>query len=80
MFRVRDKLGTLFAAAFYTPNPAVDARDCKVGTMLAVKNARPHRFLDGQVGFRIEDPSYIEVGTFFFSSILGSTENLIFHW
>ena len=27
MFRVRDELGTLFAAAFYTPNPAVDARD-----------------------------------------------------
>lgn len=64
MFRVRDKLGTPFVVAFYTPNPVADARGCKVGTMLAVKNARPHRFLDGQLGIRIEDPSHIEVRTF----------------
>lgn len=38
-----------------------DARGCKIGAMLAVKNARPHRFLDGQLGIRIEDPSHIEV-------------------
>lgn len=46
--------------ALYTPDPARDAAKFRVGHTLCIKSARTHQFLDGQVGFRIEDPSSIE--------------------
>lgn len=43
--------------AFYTDNPAEDAKGCYPGAVLCIKNGQPRQFLDGQVGYRIEDSS-----------------------
>ncbi|KAH8822829.1 hypothetical protein DL96DRAFT_1619433 [Flagelloscypha sp. PMI_526] len=55
--------GNYWMVAFYTDNPAQDVEKLKikVGTVLALRNAIPKPFLDGNVGFRIEDPSVVEV-------------------
>ncbi|KIJ23189.1 hypothetical protein M422DRAFT_276283 [Sphaerobolus stellatus SS14] len=61
-FRVEDKLeGNYWVVAFYTDNPVEDARDCVPGSLICIKNRRPHRFLDGRYGFRIDDPSRVLV-------------------
>jgi hypothetical protein len=47
--------------AMYTDNPDDDAEDFAVGPTLCITSARPHHFLDGQTGFRIDDPGTFEV-------------------
>jgi hypothetical protein len=51
--------------ALYTPDPYKDAqeKEFEIGHTLCITSARPHYFLDGQVGFRIEDPTIIDVRT-----------------
>jgi hypothetical protein len=61
VYAVRDTTKTRFVVALYTPNPQKDAKNFKVGHTLCITSARLHQFLDGQTGFRIEDPSTIEV-------------------
>ena len=57
-----DKLaGNYWIAAYYTDNPVADAGECKVGSMICIKNGLPKQFLDGQFGFRIEDASDVLV-------------------
>lgn len=60
-FGTRDKLGTQMIASFYTPDPPNDAKDVTIGHTMCMSGARARQFLDGQVGFRIEDPSTVEV-------------------
>jgi hypothetical protein len=42
--------------AWYTDDPAADAqrKRCNVGSVIAIRNANVHHFLDGSRGFRIE--------------------------
>jgi len=61
VYGVRDVTRTRFVVALYTPNPDEDAKKFKVGHTVCITSARPHRFLDGHLGFRIEDPNTIEV-------------------
>jgi hypothetical protein len=61
VYAVKDKTQTRFVVALYTPNPQKDATGFKIGHTLCITSARPHQFLDGQTGFRIEDPSTIDV-------------------
>ena len=61
VYAAKDITGTRFVVALYTDDPRKDAKDFEIGHTLCVTSARPHKFLDGQVGFRIEDPSMIEV-------------------
>ncbi len=62
MFRVEDKLsGNHWVVAYYTDNPVADAKECKVGSMICIKNGMPKQFADGQYGFRIEDSSNVLV-------------------
>jgi hypothetical protein len=63
VYAVRDNTRTRFVVALYTPDPQKDAKNFKIGHTLCITSARPHQFLDGQTGFRIEDPSTIEVCT-----------------
>jgi hypothetical protein len=63
VYAVRDTTRTRFVVALYTPDPQRDARKFEIGHTLCITSARPHQFLDGQTGFRIEDPSTIEVRT-----------------
>ncbi|KAF8989487.1 hypothetical protein BDQ17DRAFT_1373122 [Cyathus striatus] len=61
-FLVEDKRpGNFWTVAFYTDNPWVDAKDCRPGTMICIKNGMPTRFMDGRYGYRIEDPEDIIV-------------------
>ncbi|KAG7439971.1 uncharacterized protein BT62DRAFT_1052045 [Guyanagaster necrorhizus] len=56
-FRVEDKLaGHYWVVAFYTENPAADAKECKVGHMICIKDGIPKQFLDGRYGYKIKDP------------------------
>ncbi|KAH6905235.1 hypothetical protein BKA70DRAFT_509365 [Coprinopsis sp. MPI-PUGE-AT-0042] len=58
MYQVEDKLeGNYWMVAFYTDNPRQDARECKLGSMICIKDGMPHQFMDGSTGFRIEDAS-----------------------
>ncbi|KAK0227070.1 hypothetical protein EDD85DRAFT_157649 [Armillaria nabsnona] len=60
VFRVEDKLsGNYWVVAYYTNNPVADAKECKVGSMICIKNGMPKQFADGQYGFRIEDSSNV---------------------
>jgi hypothetical protein len=62
VFQVEDKLeGNYWMVAFYTDDPRQDAKECKVGSMVCIKNARVHHFFDGSTGFRIEDASTVIV-------------------
>ncbi|KAK0205815.1 hypothetical protein DFS33DRAFT_1257529 [Desarmillaria ectypa] len=62
VFRVEDKLsGNYWVVAFYTDNPVADAKECKVGYMICIKNGIPQQFMDGQNGYRIEDPSDVVI-------------------
>lgn len=61
VYATKDITGTRFVVALYTEDPQKDAKDFEIGHTLCITSARPHNFLDGQVGFRIEDPSKIEV-------------------
>lgn len=58
---VEDTTQTRFIVAMYTDDPDHDARDFQIEHTLCITSARPHRFLDGQTGFRIDDPSTFEV-------------------
>ena len=75
VFRVRDKLGTDFMVAFYTDNATDDARACQVGRVIAIKNARPHHFVDGNVGFRIEESSDVEVCAVFHLRLMAGSQH-----
>ena len=61
VYAVKDTTHTRFVVALYTPEPQKDAENFKIGHTLCITSARPHHFLDGQTGFRIEDPGAIEV-------------------
>ena len=61
VYAVKDITGTRFVVALYTDDPQKDTKDFKIGHTLCITSARPHKFFDGQVGFRIEDPGTIEV-------------------
>ena len=61
VYAVKDITGTRFVVALYTDNPQKDAKDFEIGYTLCITSARPHKFLDGKAGFRIEDLGMIEV-------------------
>jgi hypothetical protein len=61
VYAVRDRTRTRFVVALYTPDPRKDATNFKTGHTLCITSARPHQFIDGQTGFRIENPSTIAV-------------------
>lgn len=63
VYEVRDITRTRFVVALYTDNPSQDAKEkgFQIGHTLCITSALPHHFLDGQVGFRIEDPNIIDV-------------------
>nr|GAT55413.1 predicted protein [Mycena chlorophos] len=59
VFRVRDKINGYFIVAFYTDDPMEDAvaMKCKIGHVICIVSGMRHTFLDGQSGYRIEDPN-----------------------
>ncbi|KAF9462523.1 hypothetical protein BDZ94DRAFT_1165664 [Collybia nuda] len=61
VFSVKDITQTSFVVAMYTSNPFHDARNFRIGHTLCITSLRPHHFLDGHTGFRIEDPNTIEI-------------------
>ncbi|KAF6753032.1 hypothetical protein DFP72DRAFT_1069810 [Ephemerocybe angulata] len=62
VFQVEDKLkGNFWMVAFYTDNPREDAKDVEVGSTICIRDGMPHQFLDGRMGYRIEDASSVIV-------------------
>ncbi|KAF5309291.1 hypothetical protein D9611_014667 [Ephemerocybe angulata] len=62
VFQVEDKLkGNFWMVAYYTDNPREDARDVEVGSTICIRDGMPHQFLDGRMGYRIEDASSVIV-------------------
>ena len=61
VYAVKDITNTRFVVALYTPDPPRDARNFRIRHTVCITSALPHQFLDGQTGFRIEDPSTVEV-------------------
>ncbi|KAJ7452086.1 hypothetical protein B0H11DRAFT_2068038 [Mycena galericulata] len=61
VYIIRDKINCDFPVAFYTDNPAEDAKDCKKGHILCITSGMRHQFVDGSNGYRIEDPSTVFV-------------------
>lgn len=67
VYAVKDVTQSRFIVALYTPDPKKDAESFRVGHTVCITSARPHLFLDGQHGFRIEDPSTIQVCASYFT-------------
>jgi len=63
VYATKDVTGAHFIVALYTPTPHKDAKNLnfKVGYTVCITSERPGQFLDGRVGYRIEDPSIIQV-------------------
>ncbi|KAF8989488.1 hypothetical protein BDQ17DRAFT_1434421 [Cyathus striatus] len=62
IFKVEDKLpGHFWMVTFYTDNSWEDARDCRPGRLICIRNGRPMQFADGTCGYRIDDPSTVIV-------------------
>lgn len=65
VYAVRDVTQAKFLVALHTPNPREDAQNFKVGHTLCITatRARPPQYLGGhgQIGYRIEDPSTIQI-------------------
>ncbi|KAJ7271068.1 hypothetical protein C8J57DRAFT_1320588 [Mycena rebaudengoi] len=61
VFWVKDKIDCQFPVAFYTDNPRDDAKECRIGRIMCIKNGMRHQFFDGTNGYRIEDPSTVFV-------------------
>lgn len=66
VYRVEDLSGTVSRVAMYTPSPKDDATRLRIepGRLLILKNALPKTFLDGSMGFRVEQPEVVEVRAF----------------
>ncbi|KAL8291259.1 hypothetical protein RQP46_002237 [Phenoliferia psychrophenolica] len=63
VYGIRDFNGSRpHCVAWYTRNPAEDCREkkCEVGRTLVIKDGRIKQFMDGQIGFRIEDKDTVE--------------------
>ncbi|KAL7413326.1 hypothetical protein BDY24DRAFT_389681 [Mrakia frigida] len=63
VFQVKDQSGTRVRVAFYTSNPAEDVSKLgvKPGTTMVLRNALPKKFMDGSVGFRVEEAGVVEI-------------------
>lgn len=61
VFLVKDITQTEFVVTISTPNPSKDTRDFEIGHTLCMTSACLHRYLDGMIGFRINNPHTIEV-------------------